>query len=127
MNTQNSSNSIYDIIIRLLFLLLIVGWSLMIMYPFASIILWSLILAIAMFPLHKRLSKMMGGRKKLASAAIVLSILAVIFVPTWLLVDSLVGEVKDLKVSYEKGELSIPPPTDKVKEWPVIGDKLYDF
>jgi predicted PurR-regulated permease PerM len=97
----------------------------MIMYPFISIILWSLILGMAMHPLHKLLSKKMGGRPKLASAIIIISILVIIFLPTWLLIDSLIEQVKALKASYDSGTLSIPAPAAKVKEWPIIGEKLY--
>jgi predicted PurR-regulated permease PerM len=99
----------------------------MIMMPFVSIILWSMILALAMYPLHSLLSKKLGGRPRLASTIIILSILIIIFLPTWLLIDSLIEQVKALKVSYDNGTLSIPPPTEKVKSWPIIGIQLYDI
>jgi predicted PurR-regulated permease PerM len=68
----------------------------------------------------------MGGRPKLASFIIVFSFLVIIILPTGLLISSLVDEVKEFKVSYENGTLTIPAPAEKVKEWPIIGDKLYD-
>ncbi len=125
MDNKISNNSVYDTTIRLFILILIVAWCLMIMLPFVSIILWSMILALAMFPLHSMLAKKMGGRPKLASFIIIFSILVIIFLPTWLLIDSLFDQVKDLKASYDSGTLTIPPPEEKVKEWPIIGDKLY--
>ncbi len=127
MKNQSANNSVYDTTIRLFILILIVGWCLAIMYPFVSIILWSLILAMALHPLHRTLSAKIGGRPKLASVIIVVSLLVIIFVPTWLLIDSLIGEVKALKASFDNGTLTIPPPTEKVKEWPVIGERLYDL
>jgi predicted PurR-regulated permease PerM len=127
MNNKNSNNSVYDITIRLFILILITAWCLMIMLPFVSIILWSMILSLAMFPLHSALAKKMGGRPKLASFIIVFSILIIVILPTGLLIGSLVDEVKELKVSYDNGTLTIPPPTDKVKEWPIVGEKLYDL
>jgi len=126
VKNQNSNNSIYDTTVRLFILLLIVAWCLLIMYPFVSIILWSLILALAMLPLHRSLAKKMGGRPKLASFIIVFSFLVIIILPTGLLISSLVDEVKEFKVSYENGTLTIPAPAEKVKEWPIIGDKLYN-
>jgi predicted PurR-regulated permease PerM len=127
MTNQTPNNSVYDVTIRLFFLILIVAWCMMIMLPFASIMLWSVILALAMYPLHNSLSKKMGGRPKLASTIIILSFLSIILVPTGFLIGSLIEEVKALKVSFDAGTLSIPAPTEKVKEWPIIGDKLYDF
>jgi predicted PurR-regulated permease PerM len=126
MDNQISKTSVYDTVIRLFILVLIIGWCLMIMSPFVSIILWSLILSLAIHPLHSTLSKKMGGKPKLASFIIIFTILVIIFVPTWLLIDSLIDQVKALKVSYDSGTLSIPPPSEKVKEWPVIGAQLYD-
>lgn len=123
---KENQNNIYDTTIRLFLLLLIVAWCLMIMHPFASIMLWSLILALALFPIHKKLADKIGGKTKLASFIIVFSILLIIFVPSWMLIDSLAHEVKDLREGYENGTLSLPTPTEKVKEWPVIGEKIYD-
>lgn len=125
MSKVISQSSVYDITIRLFILLLIIAWCLMIMAPFASIILWSMILALAMHPLHKKLSEKLGGKPKWASFIIIFSIMVIVFLPTFLLMDSLFDQVKALKVSYDSGTLSIPPPTEKVKEWPLIGQRLF--
>jgi predicted PurR-regulated permease PerM len=127
MNDQTPNTSVYDVTIRLFFLILIVAWCMMIMLPFASIILWSVILALALHPLHSSLSKKMGGSPKLASTIIIISFLALVLVPTGFLIGSLIEEVKGLKALYDSGTLTIPPPTEKVKEWPIIGGQLYDF
>jgi predicted PurR-regulated permease PerM len=127
MSHQPTNESVYDTVIRLFILILIVGWCLAIMYPFVNIILWSLILAMAMHPLHRILSKKLGNRPKLASTIIVLSVAVIIFLPTWLLIDSLIAQAKELKLSFNAGTLTIPKPTEKVKDWPVIGAGLYDL
>jgi len=125
MKKQSGNNSVYDTTIRLIILLLIIVFSLLIMAPFANIILWSLILSIAFYSLHKSLSQKMGGKPKWASFLIVGSILGVIILPTGLLVGSLAGEVKEIKASYDNGNLTIRAPDAKVKDWPVIGEKIY--
>lgn len=126
MKNLAPNTSVYDTTIRLFILILIVAWCLLILYPFVNIILWSMILAMAMHPLHSLLARKMGGRPKLASFIIIFAILAVVIVPTGFLIGGLVEQVKELKVSYDKGSLTIPPPTEKVKDWPLIGEKLYD-
>ncbi len=127
MNLQSASNSVYDTTIRLFILLLIIAWCLMIMYPFVSIMMWSIILAMAIFPLHHALAKKIGGRNKLASGIIVLAILAIFVVPMGMITGSLVDEVKELKSLYDSGSLALPSPSEKVKEWPLIGERLFDF
>jgi predicted PurR-regulated permease PerM len=125
MKETNINPNIYDTSIRLLFLALIIGWCLMILLPFTSIILWGFILGIAFMPLHNRMAKIMGGRPKLASFIIVLACLAVFIVPAWLFLDSLLDNAKELRTRFLDGSLTIPPPSDSVKHWPVIGEKIY--
>jgi predicted PurR-regulated permease PerM len=125
MKANQSNNSVYDTTIRLIVLLLIVVWCLLIMMPFASIILWSLILTFAMQPLHAGLSKKLGGRPKIASAILIGTMFLIIIVPAGFLIASLIEEVKELKALYLEGKLTIPPPNESVKGWPVVGNKLY--
>jgi len=127
MNNQTPNQSVYDTTIRLFILILIVAWCLMIMVPFASIILWSLILSLALYPIHKKVTEKLGSRPKLASIIIVFTLLAIIIIPLFFLIGSLVNEFKELKVSFDNGTLTMPLPNEKVKTWPVIGEKLYDF
>lgn len=125
MEKEISDAPLYDTIIRLLILLLVIAWCLLIMLPFVHIMMWSLILGLAIFPLHKSLSQKLGSKPKLASFLIIFSILLIVILPSVLMMLSLVEEVKELKTSYSEGTLTIPPPTEKVKEWPLIGERLY--
>jgi len=127
MDNPNINNSIYDITIRLFILILIIVWCLLIMSPFLSIILWSLILSLAMHPLHKFLTQKLNGKAKMASVIIVLTFLTIIILPLSLLTISLITELKVLKTNYDLGLLTLPSPNEKVKEWPIIGEKLYSI
>jgi predicted PurR-regulated permease PerM len=126
MNTKTADSSLYDTIIKLLILFAIIAWCLMIMSPFFNIILWTLVLAMAMYPLHKSLSEKLGGKTKLASFLIVFVFMAIVIIPSLFLIGSLTKEVRELKANYANGTLTIPPPDEKVREWPVIGDQLYN-
>lgn len=127
MNIKTSDDTVYDTSVRLLILFGVIAWCVLIMNPFISIILWSLVLAIAFYPLHKMLSGKMGGKPKLASFIIIFSILAVIIIPAGLLINSLIAEFKELRISYDSGSLAVPVPPEKIKEWPLIGEKVYNF
>jgi len=127
MKDKISNNSIYDTTIKLLVLLFVIAWCILILLPFANILLWSLILSIAIFPMHSKLSKKMGGKPKLASVIIVFTAMAIIFIPSWLLIDSMVHEIKELRIGFEVDSFKIPAPTEQVKEWPIIGNKAYEF
>jgi predicted PurR-regulated permease PerM len=127
MKETNTNPNIYDTSIRLVFLALIIAWCLMILLPFTSIILWGFILASAFYPLHSKMVKIMGGKPKLASLIIVLACLAIFIVPAWLFLDSLIDNMKEFKTSFLAGNPTLPPPSDSVKTWPVIGEKLYEI
>jgi len=127
MNNQITTRNFYDIIIRLAALALIIAWSLMIISPFISIILWAFILGIALMPIQAKLAKTIGGRPKLAAFIIVMSGLLLIMVPGWLFLDSIIGGAKDLKSNFDAGTLTIPPPSEDVKSWPLIGNSVYSL
>ena len=127
MNTKNTSVSVYDVTIKLLLILVVVVWCLMILYPFISIMLWGFILAVAFKPVHDLISKATRGSKKFASLVIILVSIAVIFVPSWRLLDNVIAEVSVLKEDFTAGRLSIPPPTEKLKTFPVAGKELYSI
>jgi predicted PurR-regulated permease PerM len=125
MITTNQKNPVYDTFIRMLFLLLIIAWCLMLMYPFISIMLWGLILAIALMPVHSSLTKLVRGNAKLASVILVIISLVIIIVPSYYFLESTVKEVKDFSANFKGGTLSIPPPSESVKSWPVVGGVVY--
>ncbi len=125
MTEKNQNVNIYDTSIRLLFLALIVAWCIMLVLPFVSIILWGAILAMAFSPLHNTITKWLGGRAKLSSTVIAIVSVAIILIPGWLFIGSVIEGVKGLKESFNAGTLTIPLPSEKVKEWPLIGEKLF--
>ena len=70
---------------------------------------------------------MAGGRRKLAAALITLLLLLIIFGPvTWLGLD-LVDVPRMIYARLDTGELSIPAPFEFVKNWPLIGEPIFQF
>ena len=51
----------------------------------------------------------------------------VLFVPTYMLSGSLIDTAKEYSAQLEAGTLSVPPPSESVRSWPVIGEPLYEF
>ncbi len=109
--------------IGLLFLL--ASWCLKIISPFLGLVAWAAIIAVAIYPLHMGLSAKMGGREKWSAAIIVLIGLGILIAPTWSLTGSSIDTAHDLAAKLEAGTLSVPPPNEKVAEWPLIGKKVH--
>jgi len=114
-----------DIAIRLSFIGLIVFWCTKIVAPFFMPVLWGMIIAVAVYPIFLKLKKWLGGRNTLAGVVFILVSLALVLVPTVLLTDSLIDGATGLTRGIDEGTLSVPPPSDSVKEWPGIGERTH--
>ena len=120
-------NKVIHYAVQMLALALLLFWCFRILEPFVTPLVWGSVLAITLYPLHKRLSKRLKGRNAWSAVLITLLMLALIIGPAvWLLLAT-VDEFRDLANAYRAGEFSIPPPTEKVKEWPVIGSPLFEY
>ena len=115
-----------DIATKLGLIFIILYISYLIVKPFLPIILWGIVLAVALSPLIESLAKRFGNRKKIIIAVAITFIIALI-IPTWKLSDSLIGSTQSLVASVEKKDIAIPAPSQKVKNWPLIGEKVYNL
>ncbi len=106
-------------------LVVMVYWCYTIVSPFWSIILWSLILGVALYPAHVALSARLGGRGKLSATILVLLGLGIIVVPASLISQSVIGTLQELGTTLDEGTAQVPPPPDGVADWPVIGDRVH--
>ena len=133
MNTNGDSSrdtshmdKAMDVAIRLSFVGLVVLWCTRIIGPFFMPLLWGVIISVALYPLFLKVKSWLGGRNNLAGVLFILVSLALILVPTILLTDSIIDGATGLKKGLDEGTLTVPPPSESVKEWPAIGPKVYD-
>lgn len=114
-----------DVAIRLSFVAMIVLWCTKIMNPFIMPLLWGLIIAVALYPVFLKLESWLGGRNKLAGVLFIVISLALVLIPTVILSDSIISGATSLKNGLDAGTLTVPPPSDSVKDWPAIGEKVH--
>jgi len=120
---EATKNQVISHAIQLIALALLFAWCFMIIQPFITLMVWGTVLAIALYPIQKSLTKKLRGRNAWSAVTITVLMLAILIVPAvWLMLSSF-SEVKELGAAYQAGELAIPLPPDKVKTWPVIGEK----
>ena len=112
--------------LRISFLALIIYWSYLIVKPFILITIWSIILSIAIYPLFKGMAKKLGGREKLTAFILVLVGLTILLVPSILMIDSTVDSLQGISKKLKTEGLEIPPPKEKVAQWPVFGKTVYN-
>ena len=121
------TRQIFNLAIQFLALALLLAWCFRILEPFITPVVWAVILAVALYPFHKKVTKWLKGRKTLAAVIITILALGLVIVPAIWLGISTASEVKNFATEYGAGHISIPPPTEKVKDWPLIGNKTYEI
>jgi predicted PurR-regulated permease PerM len=126
---DNQSNKYVDITIDLILkvgtFFLVIFLCFKILKPFLGMLLWGLIIAIILFPIFQRIRSLLGNRNKLSSILLTLVALSILVLPSIWLVEQLVDGVKLLAGNIQAGNLSLPPPSESVEQWPLIGEWLY--
>ena len=121
-----SNDELLLLAIRIVCLGFLGYWSLILIRPFLTIIVWSIIIAVALYPIFDWLSAKLYGHRALAAIAItILSLLVMLGPATWLAL-SLAETVWILLARLGDGTLTFPPPSEAVKVWPLIGEKIYE-
>ena len=122
---QRRSAQLLDVLIRAGLIAALVVLCYKIFAPFLTLMVWALILAVAMYPLHQMLARKLGGKQGLAATLIALFGAALIVTPTALLLGSLADSVQQLVHDVQDNTLQVPAPRPGVAEWPVVGPKLH--
>jgi len=100
-------------------------WSLTMIAPFAIIIIWAVILAVALYPAFQALNTALGKRPRLAAIAITLASLAIIAGPLAAVVFSFAEGAQVLFNRLNEGSVLVPTPAESVRGWPLVGERVY--
>jgi predicted PurR-regulated permease PerM len=106
---------------------LLAVWCLYIAQPFVAPVIWGIIIAVGSYPLFRRLQRGTGLTDGRAAALYTLILLAVLITPAVILGEALVEEVQGLSTGLKQGTLEIPAPSETVKGWPLIGERLHQL
>ena len=113
-----------EIAIKLSIVALVVYLSYLIAKPFIPLVVWGIIIAVAIAPVVTMLEKRFGHRKKII-VAITVAVIAALILPTYSLSGKTIETSQHIMSAMKEGNITIPPPTEQVKSWPVIGEKTY--
>lgn len=122
-----SGEDLIQLAIRLGLLAFLIYWTFVLIRPFVPILAWSIVLAVALYPVFHLLSRLLGGRPRLAAVILtVINLMIVIGPATWLGLSAVEG-VKEVAARLSAGNLMVPSPSEGVKDWPLIGPQLYEL
>jgi len=122
-----SGEDLIQLAIRLGLLAFLIYWTFVLIRPFVPILAWSIVLAVALYPVFNLTSRLLGGRPRLAATILTVINLGIVIGPaTWLGLSAVEG-VKDLAASLNAGNLTVPSPPDGIKNWPLVGSQLFEL
>src|SRR3954463_13871596 len=120
-------DDVIQLAIRLGLLAFLIYWTFVLIRPFVPILVWSIVLAVALYPVFGLLARLLGGRPRLAAAILTVVNLGIVIGPaTWLGLSALEG-VREFAASLGAGNLVVPSPPQGVKNWPLIGPQLHEL
>jgi predicted PurR-regulated permease PerM len=119
------SSRLLDVFIRAALIVAMAALCYRVFSPFLTLMVWALILAVTLYPLHQMLARRMRGKQGWASTVLVILGVLVIVTPTALLMNSLGDSVRGFIADVQNNTLVIPPPRESVKEWPAVGERIY--
>lgn len=126
-NRDQFTAAFIEIAIRLGALAFLLYWSYLLVRPFISIVIWSVVLTAALYPVFEWMVLRLGGCRRLAAALItILSLLIVVGPATWLALG-LIDSLRMISERLDFSTLTMPPPSESVKNWPLIGGPIYQF
>ncbi len=108
-------------------LFIITVWCFKIVEPFIISIVWGVIIAIAAFPLYRKLQSILGDYSRFAAILFTVSFLIIILVPTILLTETLIQGLAQLGGKIKDGTALIPPPPENLHSVMLVGEPLAKF
>jgi predicted PurR-regulated permease PerM len=119
------SRDLLEVMIRVGLIAFLVVMAGRIFAPFMGLMLWALILAVALYPLHRRLASMLGGRQGSAATLLVVIGLLLIGIPTAMLGSSFAGQIHTVIEAFTSNSVTVKPPNPAIAEWPLVGERLH--
>ncbi|GAB3374087.1 AI-2E family transporter [Lysobacter rhizosphaerae] len=123
---QPWSQTLLDVLLRVGLIALLLAFCFRVFQPFLSLMLWSVILAITLYPLHLKLRPKLGNKDGLTATLITLVVALLLAVPAYLLCMSLVTSSLDTMETLKGNKIQIPAPWPSVNDLPIIGPRLHE-
>ena len=113
-----------ELLLPLFLLALLITLCVQLLVPFVALLIWTTILAVCFYPLHKKL-KAKGMKNKWSATLIGIVLSAFVLVPTAIAAAGAASSVPSLVAALQSGERQVRPPPERLHDLPLIGDKAY--
>ena len=114
-----------DVLIRIVLIGALAVLCFQIFSPFLTLTVWSIILAVTLYPFHQWLARRVGRKQWLASTILIIVGLLLIIIPVAWLLNSFADTTRHFIGAVQQNTLQIPAPRESVQKWPLVGKKIY--
>jgi predicted PurR-regulated permease PerM len=119
------SGGFFERVFGLVIVALLLWGTIQITVPFAPALVWGIMIAVSIWPLHQRLTRRLGGRTKLSSILLSLVLALALIMPVAGLLAALTEAVEVVIEKSQSPEgIQIPPPPAFLAALPLVGGKL---
>jgi predicted PurR-regulated permease PerM len=116
--------SLIELMLPLLILALLIALCAQLLIPFVGLLLWTIILAVCFYPVHRRLTGR-GMRPRWSATIIGTLLTALILIPTAIAAISAASSIPRMVSNLQSGEQQVRPPPERLHDVPVVGDRIY--
>ena len=119
------SKAFLDAMIGFGLILVMAFYCVRVFTPFSGIMIWALILAVALYPVHQKIAGRLGNRQGRTSILMALVAVLGVGIPLFFLATAFIGQASALQSAFQNNSVEVSPPAPSVEEWPVVGEKVY--
>src|SRR2546425_10233167 len=120
------SSRLLDVLVRAGLIAVLAALCYVVFAPFLTLMVWALVLAVALYPLDRALARRIGGKQGLAATIVVIAGVLLVIIPTALLMNSFGSSIHDVVSAVQHNTLQIPAPREGIRDWPIVGKRVYD-
>lgn len=126
-NREGAIRQAVETAIRIGIIAILLLWVYDIVALFIGPIIWGAIIAVAGYPAYRWLLARCGDRSALAAIIFTLLALVILITPMVWLTTSAVDWGQGFAAEIKDGNVEVPPPDERIKQWPLVGEQLYDL
>jgi len=117
--------TLLDVLLRAGLLAILAVACYRVFQPFLDLMVWAVILAVTLNPLQGWVRRHLHWREGHIATLIVVLIILVLLVPVYFIAMSIAGSAHDALEVARSGNVHVPPPSDAVRDWPIVGERLH--
>ncbi|MEM1129274.1 MAG: AI-2E family transporter [Pseudomonadota bacterium] len=127
MNSRAPIDNVLMLVVRLAILAVLIWLIWLLLRPFASLLIWSAILAVALFPIHDWVRRRAVRSEVLSAVLVTIGALILVFGPVAWLCTNLILSVEHMAQAVQSGDITLPKLPAALTNLPYVSTLVGDM